>query len=254
MHNRSFSLLALTLSAQLALIVFSATTSSSVARATSVAAKGDVSLSHSNYSVADSAGSITLTAQRFGGTQGALSVSYRTIDETAVAGAQFTAATGTLTWANGDGADKSITIPISNSETFTGIKYFGVQLNAGPGTKLGSHTSATVNIVGGASSTSTKSIRDFVSCDEEVDESAQLEQALLSAANNAFTLVIDCPVRFHTGTEARRSIAVPEGVTLSFQGAGEFLVADNGVPALTIADPEQKPSDANFLDWNITDL
>jgi hypothetical protein len=43
-------------------------------------------------------------------------------------------------------------------------------------------------------------------------------------------------------------------VTLSFQGAGEFLVADNGVPALTIADPEQKPWDATFLDWNVTDL
>jgi hypothetical protein len=114
---------------------------------------------------------------------------------------------------------------------------------------LGSPTSAVVNIVGGTP-TVTKSIRAWVSCSETIDESLQLEQALLSAANNAFTLLVDCPVRFHTGTAATRSIAVPDGVTIAFQGAGEFLVVSSGPPALTVA----HPADVTFFDWNVTYL
>jgi hypothetical protein len=81
-----------------------------------------------------------------------------------------------------------------------------------------------------------------------VDESTQLSQALMSAANNAFTLIVDCPVRFHTGTAASSSIAVPDGVTIQFTGAGEFLAVSNGPPALTVAHPTL----VTFLDWNLT--
>ena len=97
--------------------------------------------------------------------------------------------------------------------------------------------------------TVTKSIRDWVSCNPAIDESAQLEQALYSAANH-FTLVVDCPVRIHTGAAALRSIAVPDGVTVQFQGAGEFLAVSNGPPALTIANPAQ----VSFFDWNLNYL
>jgi hypothetical protein len=243
---RPFTVHALVLSAQLALVV---TASSSAVRAASVPVNGDVSMSASVYSVAASAGSVTLTARRLGGTQGALSVSYKTVAETALAGKQFTAETGTLTWASGDASNKTITIPILNSSPSTSTKYFAVRLTAGTGTIVGSPSNAIVDIVGGTP-TLTKSIRAWVSCNETIDESGQLDQALLSAANNAFTLVIDCPVRFHTGAAAAHSIAVPDGVTLSFQGAGEFLTVSNGPPALTIA----HPSEVTFLDWNLTYL
>jgi hypothetical protein len=89
-----------------------------------------------------------------------------------------------------------------------------------------------------------------VTCDPSIDESAQLEAAIDAAANNAFNLVIDCPVRFHTGTAWTRSIPVPDGVTISFSGAGEFLIVDGGPPALLIAHPEL----VSFFDWNITAL
>ena len=245
-QHRSFALRALALAAQVALAV---TASSPAVRAASVAVNGVVSMSASSYSVAESAGSITLTVRRSGGTQGALSVSYKTVGETALAGMQFTAETGTLTWANGDAANKTFTIPISNATPTTSTKYFAVRLTAGPGTIVGTPSGAYVNIVGGTP-TVTKSIREWVSCSETIDESGQLEQALVSAANNAFTLVVDCPVRFHTGNAANRSIAVPDGVTLSFQGAGEFLTVSNGPPALTVA----HPSEVTFLDWNLTYL
>jgi hypothetical protein len=248
-QHRFFAVLTLTLSAQLGLVVSSPPTSNSAASAASALVNGAVSLSAPTYSVAETGGSITLTALRNGGTVGAISVSYTTVSETAIAGAQFTAKTGTLTWASGDGASKTFTIPILDTKPFTGTKWFAVRLTAGTGTILGTHTSAYVNIVGGTT-TVTKSIRAWVSCNETIDESVQLEQALLSAANNAFTLLVDCPVRFHTGTAALTSIAVPDGVTISFEGAGEFLIVSNGPPALTVAHPAQ----VSFFNWNVTYL
>jgi hypothetical protein len=233
--------LVLTLSAQLALVAPSAAVTWNY--------NGAVSLSASSYNVSETGGSVTLIAERNGGTHGAISVSYKTVNETAVAGAQFTAETHTLTWADGDGSHKTFTIPILDTKTFSGKKYFAVRLTAGTSTMLGSPTSAVVNIVGGTP-TVTKSIRAWVSCSETIDESLQLEQALLSAANNAFTLLVDCPVRFHTGTAATRSIAVPDGVTIAFQGAGEFLVVSSGPPALTVA----HPADVTFFDGNVTYL
>jgi hypothetical protein len=233
--------LALTLSAQIALVAPSAAVTWNY--------NGAVSLSASSYNVSETGGSVTLIAERSGGTHGAISVSYKTVNETAVAGAQFTAETHTLTWADGDGSHKTFTIPILDTKTFSGTKYFAVRLTAGTSTLLGSPTSAVVNIVGGTP-TVTKSIRAWVSCSETIDESLQLEQALLSAANNAFTLLVDCPVRFHTGTAATRSIAVPDGVTIAFKGAGEFLVVGSGPPALTVA----HPAEVTFFDWNLTYL
>jgi hypothetical protein len=129
------------------------------------------------------------------------------------------------------------------------MKWLSVRLTAGTGAIVGSPSNANVNIVGGTT-TVTKSIRGWVSCSETIDESAQLEQALNSAANNAFTLLIDCPVRFHTGTAVQRSIPVPDGVTILFEGAGEFLTVSNGPPALTVAHPAQ----VSFVDWNLTFL
>jgi hypothetical protein len=89
-----------------------------------------------------------------------------------------------------------------------------------------------------------------VTCDASIDESTQLEVAIDAAANNAFILLIDCPVRFHTGSASTRSIPIPDGVTISFSGAGEFLIVDGGPPALTVAHPAL----VSFFDWSVTGL
>jgi hypothetical protein len=242
-QNRSFAVHALALSAQLALLV---TAASSPVRAASVAVNGDVTMSASVYTVAESAGTVTITLRRTGGTSGPLSVSYFTVAETALAGKQFTAQTGTVTWANGDAAAKSFSIHILDTTPTTSTKYFAVRMTPATGTIIGSPSNAIVNIVGGTP-TITKSIREWVSCNDTIDETAQLDAALLAAANNAFTLIVDCAVLFHSGTSATRSIAVPDGVTLSFQGAGEFLAPATEPPALTIANPSR----VTFLDWNL---
>jgi hypothetical protein len=225
-----------------------AVTASAQATAITWSENGAVSLSESIYTVSQAAGSATVTAVRNGGTHGAISVSYVYFVDSSVAGQEIAPASGKLDWASGDSSNKTITIPVSTAAAFAGTEKVVVRLTAGPDTILGAHTSATVDIVGGLSkSPVTKSISQWVTCNPKIDESTQLEVAIDAAANNAFTLLIDCPVRFHTGTAALSSIPIPDGVTISFSGAGEFLIADTALPALTVA----HPASVSFFDWNV---
>ena len=93
---------------------------------------------------------MTVTATRRDGSTGPLSVTYATADGTDLAGRDYTATTGTVSWANGDTADKTFTIPILNSHNPTqGNGTFLVNLS-GAGT--GAQTQAVVTVVNDNSS------------------------------------------------------------------------------------------------------
>ena len=110
---------------------------------------GTLSLGAATYSATQSAGKIDLTVNRTAGGEGAVFVSYATVDGTAKANAEYTATTGRLDWAAGDTAAKTITIPLA-ATSFTGSKDFVVELSgAGGGAVLGT-ASATVTIQGTA--------------------------------------------------------------------------------------------------------
>ncbi len=57
-------------------------------------------------------GEITVTVQRTGGSTGAITVPYNTVDETAVETSDYVAASGTVEWEDGDTADKTIVIQL----------------------------------------------------------------------------------------------------------------------------------------------
>ncbi len=77
-------------------------------------------------------GSASVLVRRVGGSLGAISISYATL--TGSAGpADFTAQNGTLSWADGDTADKIITIPATTDGTTEPDEFLTVQL----GTPLG---------------------------------------------------------------------------------------------------------------------
>jgi len=145
----------------------------------------------------------------------------------------------------------------ASSSTGSGTGSAGASTGGSSGNSSGSSTAAsTSGVTSGSSSASppaapvTKSIRQWVSCDENTDETDQLEEALQMAADGAFTLVVDCPVRLHTGDQMAHSIAVPDGVTVQFEGAGEFLGVHSGAPALSVA----HPSSVTFINWFYTYL
>ena len=84
-------------------------------------------LFRSSYTTGEASGSILIYANRISGSNGTLSVSYTTVNGSALSGTNYTKTTGTLTWTDGVTTTQSFSIPII---------YDGVQAN----------TSFTVNL------------------------------------------------------------------------------------------------------------
>jgi hypothetical protein len=120
---------------------------------------GTIGLSSSTYSVAQTASAVNVTVNRANGTTGAVSVQYATSNGTAVGGKEYTAKSGTLSWAAGDSASKTISVPVSNATPFTGSKSFTIALSQVSGGATLGTSSATVNIAGSASTTSSVAVR-----------------------------------------------------------------------------------------------
>lgn len=72
------------------------------------------------FSVDENGGSATIAVTRSGSTTGSVSVDFATSDATATAGSDYDAASGTLTWADGDSADKTFTITIHDDACLEG--------------------------------------------------------------------------------------------------------------------------------------
>jgi hypothetical protein len=99
------------------------------------------------YDVDETDGLATVTVERLDGVGGAVSVDYSTADGSASAGSDYTAAGGTLNWADGDGADKTFTVPVNWDGRGEGPESVSLILtNAGGGAELGSKASAVLRI------------------------------------------------------------------------------------------------------------
>lgn len=109
---------------------------------------GSIQLSASTYSWNENGGSVAITATRTGGSTSAVGISYATANGTATAGSDYTSASGTLSWADGDLADKTFTVTIVDDATVEGSEAFTVSLSSPTGgATLGSPSSATVTIL-----------------------------------------------------------------------------------------------------------
>jgi hypothetical protein len=113
-----------------------------------VPSPGSVQFNSAAYNISEGDSSLMVTATRTGGTSGAISVTYATASGTAVAGSDFTAARGTLSWADGDAANKTFTVPITDDTIFEGNEIFTMALSLPTGGAiLGTQVSATATIV-----------------------------------------------------------------------------------------------------------
>jgi methionine-rich copper-binding protein CopC len=74
---------------------------------------GVLSFSSATYTVAENAGSITITVNRLGGSNGTTKVDYTTSNGTAIAGQDYTTASGQLTFNNGV-TTQTFVVPITN--------------------------------------------------------------------------------------------------------------------------------------------
>ena len=108
-------------------------------------ATGNAQFSVSSIQVIEDLGLATITVLRKGGIAGNLSVDYATIDGTATAGQDYTAAAGALTFNSGE-TSKSFQIPITEDAVTEPDETFRVTLNASSLELLGAPTTLVVTI------------------------------------------------------------------------------------------------------------
>src|SRR4029079_12345631 len=114
--------------------------------------EGVLAFSSPTFSV-DENGATTeaITVTRTAGSSGAVSVDYATANGTtgppATAGSDYTAKTGTLNWAAGDSAPKTITIPITDDAVSEGRETGNLSLSTPTGgARLGAQSTAALTI------------------------------------------------------------------------------------------------------------
>ncbi|HEV7670440.1 MAG TPA: choice-of-anchor Q domain-containing protein [Thermoanaerobaculia bacterium] len=111
---------------------------------------GTIQLTMTTVSVAENVGTVTITATRTGGTDGAVSVTITSANGSAIAPGDYGAITGgtMLSWADGDGAPKSINVSIVDDTDPEPDETFSVSIsNPTGGAALGSPTTEQVTIL-----------------------------------------------------------------------------------------------------------
>lgn len=108
---------------------------------------GSLQFSATNYNVNDNAGNVTVSVTRTSGSVGTVTVNYATSNGTATQPADYTATSGTLTWTNGDTANKTFSVSVVN-DLDVGSETINLTLSAPTGNAvIGAQGTATITIV-----------------------------------------------------------------------------------------------------------
>lgn len=171
---------------------------------------GSFEFAVSAVTVAENAGVATLTVNRVGGSDGAVSVNFYTLAGSAVSGADYGYTSGTLHWAAGENQPQTIDIPIVDDAEEEPTKSFQLTLDFPTGgATLGAATLATISIA-----------------DDEVVYHVGPGQQFTSLAQVPWkTLVPGARVRLHW-----RAAPYAEKVLLSVRGTAAKPIVLEGVP------------------------
>lgn len=108
---------------------------------------GNLRFTSTSFSAGEASGSRNVTVRRDGGTDGQVTVDFATGDGSATAGQDYEAASGTLTWADGEGGQKGFSVTLLDDAEIEGTETVNLTLsNPGGGAGLGSPSSATLSI------------------------------------------------------------------------------------------------------------
>ncbi len=120
--------------------------SSATGGGTSSNPNGTLNFNASGYGVMENGGSFTVTVSRTGGTTGAVGVTYATSNGTGQSGNEYTATSGTLSFAAGE-TSKTFTVAVNDDSQNDGSKTFNLALSAPTGgANIGSVGTATVSV------------------------------------------------------------------------------------------------------------
>jgi len=173
-----------------------------------------VQLSATAYSVSESGGSFSVAVTRLG--TGPISVNYATGDNTALAGSDYTATSGTLVFAAGE-PSKTINIPITNDTAPEGNEAFNLTLSSPVGALIGRNNSAVLTILD--DDVYTPPTLNFSASDYSVGEATATKSITVSRTGDS------------TGTVSVNWSAASNTATLGvdFSAAGGVLTFGPGV-------------------------
>jgi hypothetical protein len=108
--------------------------------------RGQVCFSSADFTVYEGT-KAKVRVKRIGGSEGVVSVQYKTANKTGLAWQDYTPKKGQVTWTNGDAATKTIRIPITADDSSEGKEKFKVVLcGPGGGATLAAPSSASITI------------------------------------------------------------------------------------------------------------
>jgi hypothetical protein len=201
---------------------------------------GALQFSATGYSGTEAVGIITFTVSRVGGSGGAVSVSYNVTGNTATAGTDFTAASGTLNWADGDAANKTFAVTLINDGVVEGIETLTATLSSpagAAGVYLGFPSSAVGLILedwggtaGGALPTGFTSTDWTVANDQAYEGTTSLRSAQVYGGND-FVSPANSDLTY-TGSIPAGVIAFAYRVS-SYQGLGTLEFSVDGTTVLS---------------------
>ncbi|MFG0255382.1 MAG: FG-GAP-like repeat-containing protein, partial [Rhodopirellula sp. JB053] len=210
----------------------------------SVMSVGELQFDQSSYTVNESEGNASIDVVRVGGSDGRITATYATSDNTALEPSDYTATNGTLEFLDGETV-KTITVPIIDDTDQEGDESFTVELStAGPSTLdgylkaieeddnglLGSLTTTTVTI---PANDTPPTISDIA--DQSIDENASTG-ALAFTVDDAETAPADLIV---SATSSNPALLPNDNIVLGGSGANRTVtitpVADlYGVATITL--------------------
>lgn len=106
-----------------------------------------IKLDSASFPAFESAGLATFVVEREGDGAGAASVDYATFDGSAIAGQDYTTTAGTLSWADGEVGEKSVTVPLTDDTEAESDETISVVLTNAVGGTLGCRDTASIVIV-----------------------------------------------------------------------------------------------------------
>ena len=182
---------------------------------------GTISFNATAYSVDENGVTTTITVSRTGGSDGVVSVDYASANNTATAGSDYEAVTGTFIWNNADNADKTFTIAISDDSIYEGNESITLSLN---------------NITGGATTGTSDVILTIVE-----NDTAPLQGSLSISSTN--------------DTIAENSGSFTVSVTRIGGSDGDVSIdyATNNNTALASSDFVNSSGTLNWLDGDASD-
>lgn len=198
--------------------------------------------------VEEGAGSVEVVVQRLGGRDGVATVDVATVAGTAVAGGDYTSVATTLSWSDGEGGPRSVSVPIVLSHLAEPDETFSVRLGDVTGALVGASDTTEVTIAdvdGGVVSFVTSAVavdEDAGSVTVRVRRSGAADgPASVTVATSPGTALADLDfvattttLTWAAGVGGERSVSIPILADGEVEGVESFTVRLSGAVGTTI--------------------